>query len=244
MAGEDPDDRIDFSAETPEQAAARRRRPWITIGAMALGVFVLVALYLFFTRPPPEPGTGVTLSAKRIFEVMAPVVGRVQTRVASGAIRDSGLAVTLAEGQMVTTCHDIPRGSMLRVLFRDGASVGDIARADESSDICMLNVKTTGKSSAKLRAGDPATGESVYAAFVGADSGAGHLAEGHVTGTILEPAGTVLQLDFTEPLATGTPIVDTQGRVVGIATMPHRYGAGNVALSSSRIAKARDAARR
>ena len=244
MAGEKKDDRIDFSAETPEQAAARRRKPWITIGAMGAGVVALLALYVLFTRPPPEPGTGVTLSAKRIFDVMAPVVGRVQTRLASGDLKDSGLAVTLANGQMATTCHNIPRGSMLRVVFRDGTSVGDIALADESSDICVLKVKTTGSSSAKLRVGDPAVGEKVYAAFVGADSGTGHLSEGHVTGTILEPAGTVLQLDFTEPLATGTPIVDTQGRVAGIAVMPHRYGAGNVAFSASRISRVRDSAKR
>lgn len=244
MAGEERDHRIDFSEETAEQAAARRRRPWITIGAMVGGVFVLLAIYIFLTRPDAQPGTGATLSAKRIFEVMAPVVGRVQTRVANGSINDSGLAVTLADGQMVTTCHNIPRGSMLRVVFRDGTSVGDLARADESSDICVLNVKTTGSSSARLRVGDPAAGEKVYAAFVGADSGTGHLAEGHVTGTMLEPAGTVLQLDFNEPLATGTPIVDTQGRVVGIATLPHRYGPGNVALASSRISKAREAAKR
>lgn len=244
MAGEERDHRIDFSEETPEQAAARRRRPWITMGAMAAAVFLLVALYVILTRPDAQPGTGVNLSAKRIFEVMAPVVGRVQTRVASGAITDSGLAVTLANGQMATTCHNIPRGSMLRVVFQDGTSVGDVARADESSDVCILNVKTTGSHSAKLRVGDPAAGEKVYAAFAGADKGAGHLAEGHVTGSMVEPAGTVLQLDFAEPLATGTPIVDTQGRVVGIATIPHRYGPGNVALAASRISKAREAAKR
>ncbi|MGZ5698970.1 MAG: hypothetical protein ACXWHA_17000, partial [Usitatibacter sp.] len=62
--------------ETPEQAAARRRKPWITLGAIALAVVLLLGLYVFLSRPEPPPASGATRSPRHIRELMAPVVGR------------------------------------------------------------------------------------------------------------------------------------------------------------------------
>jgi hypothetical protein len=54
-------------------------------------------------------------------------------------------------------------------------------------------------------------------------------------------AGTLLKLDTKETFASGAPVFDTQGRVVGIITVPHKYGVDTLALSGSRIDAARAA---
>jgi S1-C subfamily serine protease len=234
----DPTEPLDDSAQA---VAARHRKSWLTLGAIVGAVVVLIGLYVLVSRPDPEPGTGATLSARRITEVMAPLVGRLQAFVVSGEARPAGMAVTSAEGEMVTTCHNLPKGGPLQVVFRDGTSKAESARVNRPLDICVLKVATTGRTAAKLRAGDPVDGEKVYAAFLDARDGPARLIETRVKRVIQDPNGTAFQLDTTEPLVSGTPIVDTQGRVVGLVTLIHRYGDGMYALSSTRIATAREA---
>src|SRR5215208_1541811 len=106
----DPTEPPEALDDSPKAVAARHRKTWLTLGAIAGAVVVLIGLYLLVSRPDPEPGTGATLSARRITEVMAPLVGRLQALVVSGEARAAGMAVTVAEGEMVTTCHNLPKG--------------------------------------------------------------------------------------------------------------------------------------
>ena len=57
---------------------------------------------------------------------------------------------------------------------------------------------------------------------------------------IADANGTAFKLDTKKQLATGAAVFDTQGRVVGIVTDSPAYGGDVVALSASRIAKARE----
>jgi len=142
------------SEDSPEAIAARHRQTWFLLGGVVGGVLLLLFLYHWFTQPPPEPGTGATLSSRQIADVARPLVGNLRSFAIGGQPQPAGMAVTLAEGEMVTTCHSLPRAGPLEVAFHDGTSKAESARLNRELDVCLLRVKTTGRTSAKLRSGD------------------------------------------------------------------------------------------
>ena len=226
--------------ETPAAIAARHRKTWTLLGGVVLAVAVLIVLYNFITRPAPLPGTGETLSARQVNDVMVPLIARLQTATIKGEAQFAGLAVTTAEGEMATTCHSLPPSGPLQVIFADGTSRAESARLNRALDVCLLKVKTTGSHAAKLRIGEPANGEKVYAVFIEDAKAPAKLIETRVVNLISDPNGIAFKLDTKKTLATGAAVFDTQGRLAGIVTDPHPYGADTVALSASRIAKARE----
>ncbi|HUQ29865.1 MAG TPA: serine protease [Usitatibacter sp.] len=226
--------------DSPAAVAARHRKTWMLLGGVVLVVALLLLLYSFVSRPPPLPGTGVVLSAGQVNDVAMPLVARLQTATITGEIRFAGLAVTTAEGEMVTTCHSLPGSGPLQVIFADGSSRAEFARLNRALDVCLLKVQTTGRHVAKLRAGDPANGEKVYVVFIEDPKAPAKLIEARVENLISDANGIAFKLDTRKTLATGAAVFDTQGRLAGIVTDPHGYGAITVALSASRIAKARE----
>ena len=226
--------------DSPAAVAARHRKTWILLGGVVLAVAVLLVLYNFITRPPPLPGTGETLSARQVNDVMAPLVARLQAANITGQAQFAGLAVTTAEGEMATTCHSLPASGPLQVIFADGTSRAESARLNRALDVCLLKVKTTGRHTAKLRAGDPANGEKVYVVSLDDVKTPPTLLETRVERLIADPNGIAFKLDTKKTLLTGAAVFDTQGRLVGIVTDPHPWGADTVALSASRIAAARE----
>ena len=233
----DPNQPLD---DSPEAVAARHRKTWLMLGGVVAAVAVLLALYNFVSRPPPLPGTGETLSARQIADVMAPLVGRLESVAISGKPQFVGLAVTTAQGEMATTCHGLPRGGTpLRVIFRDGESRAESALVNRALNLCLLNVATTGRSAAIVRAGDPANGEKVYVATVTDMKSPPKLVETRVANLVMDPQGTAMKLDTKQDFPSGSPVFDTQGRLVGIITFPHLYGDITAALGISRLDAAR-----
>ncbi|MBC8023219.1 MAG: trypsin-like peptidase domain-containing protein [Burkholderiales bacterium] len=230
--------------ETPEAIAAKHRKSWLTLGGVVLALALLLAIYSFLTQPPPLPGTGETLSARQIKDVMTPLVGRLEGAGITGQSQFAGLAVTTGQGEMVTTCHSLPSSGPLQVIFQDGTSRAESARVNRALDVCVLKVQTTGRTSAKLRTGDPANGEKLYVVFIEDAKAAPRLVEARVVNLISEPGGTALKIDVSQKLATGAAVFDTQGRLAGIVTSPHSFGDFPVALSPSRIEQARAAAKK
>ena len=226
------------SEDSPEAIAARHRQTWFLLGGVVGGVLLLLFLYHWFTQPPPEPGTGATLSSRQIADVAKPLVGNLRSFAIGGQPQTAGMAVTLAEGEMVTTCHNLPRAGPLEVAFHDGTSKAEPARLNRELDVCLLRVKTTGRTSAKLRSGDATSGEKVYVAVM--DKGPPRLVETRVASLVSEPSGTALRLESREGFATGAAVFDRQGRLAGIVTAPHTLGDVTLAYSSSRIEKARE----
>ena len=55
------------------------------------------------------------------------------------------------------------------------------------------------------------------------------------------PAGRVIEISIPiEPTASGGPLLDSSGRLVGITTAPHSFGEGrSVALPAARIKETR-----
>jgi len=230
--------------DSPQAIAARHRKTWLVLGGVVAVVAVLLALYSFFSQPPPPPGSGHNLSAKQIGNVVVPLVGRLESIGVSGRPQFAGLAVTTATGEMATTCHSLPPGGQLEVHFIDGKSRAESARVNRPLDMCLLNVSTTGRETAKLRAGDPANGEKVWVVALDDVKLPPYLVEARVVNLISEPNGLAMKLEAKQEFASGAAVFDTQARLVGIITNPHRYGDFIAALSISRLEKARENARK
>ena len=230
--------------DSPEAVAARHRKTWLVLGGVVAVVAALLALYSFFSQPPPPPGSGQNLSAKQITAVVAPLVGRLQSIGVSGKPQFAGLAVTTAPGEMATTCHSLPPGGQLEVHFQDGKSRAESARVNRPLDMCLLKVETTGRETAKLRVGDPSNGEKLYVVALDDVKLPTYLVEARMANLIAEPNGVAMKIEAKQEFASGAAVFDTQGRLVGIITNPHRYGDFIAALGISRLEKARENARR
>jgi hypothetical protein len=230
--------------DSPEAIAARHRKTWLALAGVVGVVAVLLALYSFFSQPPPAPGSGHDLSAKQITNVMTPLVGRLESIGVSGQPQFAGLAVTVAQGEMATTCHSLPPGGQLEVYFHDGKSRAESARINRALDLCLLQVATTGRETARLRAGDPVNGEKLYVVAADDMKLPPYLVEARMASLIAEPNGLALKLEANREFASGAAVFDTQGRLVGIITSPHRYGDFPAALSVSRIQKVRESSRK
>ena len=226
--------------DSPEVIAARHRRTWLTLGAVVGVVVVLIGAYHFITRPAPLPGTGENLSASQLTEAVKPWVGRLEFIGASGKPQPAGFAVTIGNGEMVTTCHNLPRGGELHVVFFDGPSKAESARLNRELDVCQLRVKTTGPTAAQLRGNDPATGEKVYVASIPDTAAPAKLVETRVTNPISEPGGMAFGIDSKETFSTGAAVFDTQGRLVGIINSPHTFGDFTMVYGATRIGAARE----
>ena len=228
----DPQQPLD---DSPQAVAARHRQTWLALAGVIGGAALLLAIYNWISRPAPPPGSGETLSARQITRVMQPWIGRLQSFGVSGQARFAGLAVTIGEGEMATTCHSLPPGGELQVVFPDGTTHAESMRVNRALDVCLLKVRTTGPTSAKVRVGEPGNNEKVYVASIADPKAPMQLVETRVLNPITDPAGTALKLDTKETFASGAPVFDTQGRLVGIITVPHQYGDITVALATSRI---------
>jgi hypothetical protein len=229
--------------DSPQAVASRHRRTWMFLGGVVVAIVVLVGLYSWITEPPPEPGSGEKLGAKAIAAVMKPLVGQLQAVNASGKAQFAGLAVTVADGEMVTTCNNLPVGGALEVVFHDGASHAESARVNRNANVCTLKVTTTGRTTAKMRPGDTNNGEKVYVVQF-KDAKTPVLVETRVTNPIGDVNGTMFGIESKETFAPGAAVFDTQGRLAGIINYPHQLGDFNLVYATSRIEKAKAAPRK
>jgi hypothetical protein len=229
--------------DSPQSVALRHRQTWAILAGVVFAVAALLAAYHWLTEPPPAPGSGEKLSARQVAAVAKPLIGWLQAVNASGKPQFAGLAVTTGEGEMVTTCHSLIAGSTLEVKFADGSSRVESARVNRATDVCVLKVKTTGPTSARLRGDDPAGGEKIYVAHMKSVDAAPELVEARIANPISEANGPMFGIDSKESFITGAPVFDVQGRLVGIVNAPHQLGDVRVAYSATRIARTRAAQR-
>ena len=189
--------------------------------------------------PPPQP-----LRAEQILPMAVRATGQLLSYDMSGTAVPVGLAVSLAPGTVVTTCHGIAAGSKL--VFRQGAETlsAELTEADEVLDLCRFTVPGLKAAPLALAQDEAKAGDNVYALGVNA-KGEFALTEGAVKATRMAQNVKVLELPMpVAPSASGGPVLDSFGRVVGIETTPHRYGAGiNAAISSAWISQLRSRAR-
>jgi S1-C subfamily serine protease len=191
-------------------------------------------------KPPPPPPPPQPMSSTQILTNASQAVGRVLSYEMSGRAEPIGLAVAVEPGAFVTTCHGIPAGSQLVVRTGEESRSAALTVDDEQLDLCKLSVSGFNAAPLAIAADDARAGDRIY--VLGANAkGELALTEGKVKQIRAVPGGKVIELSLPVAKAgSGGAVFDTFGRVVGIATTPHPYGAGlEVALPASWIAQMR-----
>jgi serine protease Do len=161
---------------------------------------------------------------RRVADAVAPAVVRI------GRHGGRGCGVVVADGLVVTNAHNL-RDRTTQVTFGDGRSVQ--ARAvgiDADGDLTVLAVDTGGVTAPEWATDPPAEGMTVFA--VAAIPGGRRITSGSVSAvdrSFRGPRGRLVTgaIEHTAPLARGTsgsPVVDAEGRLVGITTL--RLGDG------------------
>ena len=251
-----------------EKAAAREQEPdlilepepesdrkplFVGIGA---GLVVIVAALYFTMRAPTAPKDAVAVEAPKSVvpapppppQVLTPAVilqgavssiGHVLSYDPTGKTRLHGLAVAVDRSALVTTCHGIPAGSQLVVRVGAESHPATLAVTDEEFDLCKLAVPDLGGRGVPLNADELRAGEKVYA--IGANA-KGELALTEAEVKQLRPTpggGKVIELSVPiAPNASGGALFDSYGRLAGITTTQHNFGAGlNIALPASWVAR-------
>ncbi len=172
-------------------------------------------------------GTGKDIreTVSQVAEVVAPSV----VRIGRGPGRGSGVVV--GDGSVLTNAHNL-RGAETTVTFADGHDgVGAVAAVDIDGDLAVVRVDTG--SAPALAWSEAAAGLGAPVFCVTAPPGAGtRVTVGTVSAVgraFRGPRGRLIAggLEHTAPLArgsSGSPVVDAQGRLVGVNT--HRLGEG------------------
>ena len=238
----DPDRRAayDRSLASPGLAApaggTSAKPKWV--GVFAGVVILTAALYFTLNRPGTSPPAA--RAPQEIIDAASFAVGRVQSIDLSGRAAQVGLAVAIDEGVMVTTCHGLAPGAQLVVALEARTPAARVSMADEELDLCKLAVDGAGSRPLPIGTEPPRAGDKVYA--VRADGAAKFaLLAGTVKQLRNSPKGRVIEVTIPiAPTASGGPLLDANGRLVGITTAPHAFGdASHIALPAAWIKEAR-----
>lgn len=169
-------------------------------------------------------------------QALQAAVGTVATGVGPAVVgigrRQRGSGVVVADGRVVTNAHNL-RGEAVTVTFADGRTArGRVAGADLDGDLAVLEVDTDGISPvASSEGGIPAIGTAVIG-LAAVPGGGIRATVGFVSAlerAFRGPGGRRIggSIEHTAPLAPGSsggPLVDLEGRLVGIDT--NRIGDG------------------
>lgn len=143
-----------------------------------------------------------------------------------------GSGVVIGDGRVLTNAHNV-RGDRVSVSFPDGrVAEGDVTGADVDGDLAIVTVETAGAPAPTWAEGEgPGIGTPVFALANPGGRGL-RVTFGMVSGTersFRGPRGRRIagSLEHTAPLARGSsggPVVDAEGRLVGLNT--NRAGEG------------------
>ena len=241
-----------------EPAPGRR----IPMPALAAGVVVVLAVLYFALRPDrlpdpdakqpepvavapkPAPPPPKALAAADILKQASAASGKLVSVEMSGRSAPVGIAVAIEPNAMITTCHGIQAGGKLVVVAGAETFAADLAITDETLDLCRLSVAGMNAKPFAIATEEPRAGDKIIAVGMNAK---GELAatEGTIKQLIASPNGKVLEISVPiAATASGGGVFDEYGKLVGIATTPHKYGANlHVALPTSWIAQIRSRGR-
>ena len=137
---------------------------------------------------------------------------------------------------MITTCHGIPGGSQLVVRVGADSNSANLTVTDERLDLCKLAIAGLNAQPLALAPDEPRPGDRIFALGVNG-KGDFALTEGTVKALRPSPQGKVIEISVPiAPGGSGGAVFDTFGKVIGVATTPHAYGANlNIAIPSAWI---------
>ena len=178
-------------------------------------------------------------------DAVAAVATTVGPSVVGIGTRQRGSGVVVADGRVLTNAHNL-RGSEVTVRFAGGRTeVGAVKAVDWDGDLAVIEVDTAGVPPLAWAAGGSTIGTAVFAAAA-TPSGGARVSFGFVSSVeraFRGPGGRRISgsIEHTAPLApgsSGSPLVDTDGALVGINT--NRVGEGfYLALPTDDALKAR-----
>jgi len=213
--------------------------------AMAVAVLLVIGgagYYLLRPAKAPSRPADVTMNPQELVSAVGFHLGRVSGALMSGEVRDLGVAVAVAENEMATTCRGMGAGTLLTVKSGELTLKAELLRVNTELDICTISVKGSSPG-LKMRPGLPGAQEKIQAIVFDA-AGKPEARAVNVAKTIQDPKGVVFEVKTFAPLPNGTPLFDSQARLVGLVTAPSTLGEPNavVALGTGRIAQARGVA--
>ena len=164
-------------------------------------------------------------AATEVVDKVAPAVVRI------GAGGGRGAGVVVADGLVLTNAHNL-RGAETTVTFSDGQSLtGQVRGVDADGDLAVVAVDTATRGAIAWAAADASVGTPVFAVTTKGEQGA------RVTFGLVSAVGQAFRgprgrritgsLEHTAPLtrgSSGTPVVDGEGRLLGLNT--NRLGEG------------------
>lgn len=170
------------------------------------------------------------------FTQLGAEVAKISSRVAGSVVRigrdrGRGAGVVIAEGHVATNAHNV-RGEQATVAFGDGRhEMGQVIGLDLDADLAVLAVTTRTAPTLEWGVGELPLGTAVFA-VVNPPGGGTRVTFGLVSATGQAFRGPQSRritdaVEHTAPLArgsSGSPLVDAEGRLVGINT--HRRGDG------------------
>ncbi len=237
----DPARRAEYDASLATSLATqkveRARSNVKRIVPVAVGAVVVLAVAVFFVaRKPAAPPP--SRAAQEALAEIPRSIGRVQVLEMSGASTTVGLAFAIGERVMATTCVGLVANAQIVVLLDQRPRPSRLSIADEELGICKLAVDSPSTPALALSAAEPKAGDRVLLPAMDAD-GKVTLGEGAVKAIIVEPRRRLIEFAAPGAIPNGTPVLDTQGKAVGIVTVAHDYGAGrNLALPAAYVQQA------
>ena len=200
-------------------------------GAILAGVLAFAVTDCSETVPETPADTGGEELRPETLALLGEAVVGIETRDESGQILSSGYGFLIGNrGRVVTTaqlvavadCHDVT------VLTESGRhTVEEVTHFDSGADLALLVIELDADSDRKgleLRDRAPVVGEPVWAMFRKGDSETSDWSAGMVSAVHFKNETPILIM-ATAPLvprSSGVPLVDRDGRVIGMTTQTIR----------------------
>jgi len=180
-------------------------------------------------EPPPSQSLDSMESARGLSEAFqfasrkaSPAV--VSIRSGRGSARAQGSGVILADGVIVTNFHVVRGSNRVGVTLSDGRDfAGVVLGTDQEADLAVVGIDADDLTVARLRSTEVSVGE--WALAIGNPLGYGHtVTAGIVSGKGRSGLRIANYEDFIQtdaainPGNSGGPLVDIEGRVLGINT--------------------------
>ncbi len=183
-------------------------------------------------------GDGVATLARTAEQAIVRVTSRIEVQgsffqPAQEATLEGTGFVVVSDGLILTNAHVIEGADQITVTLADGSTYdATVVRSDDAGDLAVLRIDATDLPTLQLESASPVVGESVVAiGYALGLEGDPTVTTGIVSSTDRtiqvqdEVAGTVRSyahiLQISAPINSGNsggPVLDTQGRVIAIAT--------------------------
>ena len=171
----------------------------------------------YLLQPPPRP-VGPARGIDQIIAESGRAMARVEAIDMSGNATPIATAFAIEDAMMVTSCAAIPVGAQLVVKLPPRTLPARVSATDKDLGVCRLTVEGAGAWPLKIAGTTPGIGEMVYALKINS-VGQVAVAEAKITNLLPAPRGKIVEAAIAlAPEAVGSPILDSEGRVVGIAT--------------------------